>query len=310
MPQRSTLPRLSIRRRHETRALESLHSIPHSSRSNPPIRRNLAYDVSLNGCTSSSDSTASMSAFESTLSESRDSSTSITDTAKEHSQCDISHDNTTNIISTTDVTASTSASDVPLSTIPVRQQFASTISHNPVTPLPFRCFPGSKAKRVRFYRNGDQYFKGMWYAISVERVRSFQALLGDLTRTLTDAVNLPHGVRYIFSLDGSHKLSSLEEFEDGEECSRTDLAHITGRFSPTPLMVNSPLKQEPNDFVYPRIITIIRNGVKPRRVVRHLLNKRTARSFLQVIQDITVVVKLDSGVVRKLYAINGKEVNT
>lgn len=53
-------------------------------------------------------------------------------------------------------------------------------------------------------------------------MRSFQALLGDLTRTLTDAVNLPHGVRHIFCLDGTHKLSSLEEFEDGEGyvCSR------------------------------------------------------------------------------------------
>ncbi|EFO18845.2 camk/dcamkl protein kinase [Loa loa] len=225
---------------------------------------------------------------------------------------------------TGDMTASTSASDVPPSATSIGQQSGSTTSHNPGTPMPFRCFPGSKAKRVRFYRNGDQYFKGMWYAISVERVRSFQALLGDLTRTLTDAVNLPHGVRYVFSLDGSHKLSSLEEFEDGEGyvCSSSEVykrvdyenaREPTWRISlagssPIPLMVNSPLKQEPNDFVYPRIITIIRNGVKPRRVVRHLLNKRTARSFIQVIQDITAVVKLDSGAVRKLYALNGKEV--
>ncbi|EJW88130.1 camk/dcamkl protein kinase [Wuchereria bancrofti] len=325
MSQRSTLPRLSTRRRHETRALESLHAVPHSSRSNPPIRRNLAYDAPLNGCTSSSDSTTSITAFESTQSESQDSPTSINDTtAMEQSQCDISRSSGTATISATDMTASTSASDVPSSATSIRQQPVSTISHNPGTPVPFRCFPGNKAKRVRFYRNGDQYFKGMWYAISVERVRSFQALLGDLTRTLTDAVNLPHGVRYIFSLDGSHKLSSLEEFEDGEGyvCSSSEIykrvdyenaREPTWRISlagssPTPLMVNSPLKQEPNDFVYPRIITIIRNGVKPRRVVRHLLNKRTARSFLQVIQDITAVVKLDSGAVRKLYALNGKEV--
>lgn len=39
MPHRSTLPRLSARRRHETRVLESLHTVPHSSRSNPPVRR-------------------------------------------------------------------------------------------------------------------------------------------------------------------------------------------------------------------------------------------------------------------------------
>ncbi|KAK6037129.1 hypothetical protein COOONC_25364 [Cooperia oncophora] len=37
---------------------------------------------------------------------------------------------------------------------------------------------------------------------------------------------------------------------------------------------------EPTHFVFPRIITVIRNGVKPRRVVRHLLNKKTARYFI------------------------------
>jgi hypothetical protein len=114
-----------------------------------------------------------------------------------------------------------------------------------------------------------------------------------------------------------------------------------------------------------RIITIIRNGIKPRRVVRHLLNKRTAQSFdmvfifkfhkkfffllsflffkfwagkfyfliirrlffektgwrndnfwfkknyfliLQVISDITSKIKLNSGAVRKLYSISGKQV--
>lgn len=64
--------------------------------------------------------------------------------------------------------------------------------------------------------------QGIWYAISAERVRSFQALLGDLTRAMTDAVNLPHGVRHIFSMDGSQKINDLEEFTDGEGyvCSR------------------------------------------------------------------------------------------
>lgn len=66
--------------------------------------------------------------------------------------------------------------------------------------------------------------------------------------------------------------------------------------------------QEPNDFVHPRIITVIRNGLKPRRVVRHLLNKRTAQSFAHVMQDITAIVKLNSGFVRKLYTLSGKEV--
>lgn len=79
---------------------------------------------------------------------------------------------------------------------------------------------------------------------------------------------------------------------------------------------------EPTDFVEPRIITVIRNGVKPRKVVRHLLNKRSARSigkcffiirifrsFDQVMRDLTAVVKLDSGAIRKVFTITGNPVS-
>ncbi|VDN57338.1 unnamed protein product [Dracunculus medinensis] len=201
-------------------------------------------------------------------------------------------------------------------------QAATSNAQTPSAPVPFRCFPTNKAKRVRF---SVYKLQGIWYAISAERVRSFQALLGDLTRAMTDAVNLPHGVRHIFSMDGSQKINDLEEFTDGEGyvCSSSEIYKrvdyenareptwcnsLNGSASAVPLFFDSPIKQEPNDFVYPRIITIIRNGVKPRRIVRHLLNKRTARSYLQVIQDLTIIVKLDSGAIRKIFAISGKEV--
>eukprot|EP00061_Rhincodon_typus_P018587 g47812.t1 len=68
-----------------------------------------------------------------------------------------------------------------------------------------------KAKKVRFYRNGDRYFKGIVYAVSQDRFRSFEALLADLTRTLSDNVNLPQGVRVLYSIDGVKKITSLEE---------------------------------------------------------------------------------------------------
>ncbi|GCB70073.1 hypothetical protein scyTo_0008495, partial [Scyliorhinus torazame] len=68
-----------------------------------------------------------------------------------------------------------------------------------------------KAKKVRFYRNGDRYFKGIVYAVSQDRFRSFEALLADLTRTLSDNVNLPQGVRVLYTIDGFKKITSLEE---------------------------------------------------------------------------------------------------
>ncbi|KAH0514753.1 Serine/threonine-protein kinase DCLK2 [Microtus ochrogaster] len=48
-----------------------------------------------------------------------------------------------------------------------------------------------KAKKARFYRNGDRYFKGLVFAISNDRFHSFDALLKELTRSLSDDVNLP-----------------------------------------------------------------------------------------------------------------------
>lgn len=73
-----------------------------------------------------------------------------------------------------------------------------------------------KAKKVRFYRNGDRYFNGIVYAISTDRFRTFDALLADLTRSLSDNVNLPQGVRTIYSLDGSKRITNIEQLVEGK----------------------------------------------------------------------------------------------
>lgn len=66
--------------------------------------------------------------------------------------------------------------------------------------------------------------------------------------------------------------------------------------------------REGRDFIKPKLVTIVRSGVKPRKAVRILLNKKTAHSFEQVLTDITDAIKLDSGVVKRLYTIDGKMV--
>ncbi|KAM5277628.1 serine/threonine-protein kinase DCLK1 isoform 4-T5 [Hipposideros larvatus] len=188
-----------------------------------------------------------------------------------------------------------------------------------------------KAKKVRFYRNGDRYFKGIVYAISPDRFRSFEALLADLTRTLSDNVNLPQGVRTIYSIDGLKKISSLDQLVEGESyvcgsiepfkkleytknvnpnwsvnvkttsASRAVSSLATAKGSPSEVRENK-------DFIRPKLVTIIRSGVKPRKAVRILLNKKTAHSFEQVLTDITDAIKLDSGVVKRLYTLDGKQV--
>lgn len=66
--------------------------------------------------------------------------------------------------------------------------------------------------------------------------------------------------------------------------------------------------RENKDFIKPKLVTVIRSGVKPRKAVRILLNKKTAHSFDQVLADITEAIKLDSGAVKRLYTLDGKQV--
>uniref|UniRef100_A0A672P4R8 Serine/threonine-protein kinase DCLK2 n=1 Tax=Sinocyclocheilus grahami TaxID=75366 RepID=A0A672P4R8_SINGR len=187
-----------------------------------------------------------------------------------------------------------------------------------------------KAKKVRFYRNGDKYFNGIVYAISSDRVRTFDALLADLTRTLSDNVNLPQGVRIIYTMDGSKKMTSIDQLVEGESyvCGSTEAFkkldysnNVNPNWSvnvralgsskcPTSLasLKSGPQSKESKDFIRPKLVTVIRSGVKPRKAVRILLNKKTAHSFEQVLTDITDAIKLDSGIVKRIYTLEGKQV--
>uniref|UniRef100_A0A8D2NBJ9 Serine/threonine-protein kinase DCLK2 n=1 Tax=Zonotrichia albicollis TaxID=44394 RepID=A0A8D2NBJ9_ZONAL len=184
-----------------------------------------------------------------------------------------------------------------------------------------------KARKARFYRNGDRYFKGLVYAISPDRFRSFDALLVELTRSLSDNVNLPQGVRTIYTIDGSKKLTSLDELVEGESyvCASNEpyrKVDYTKNVNPnwcvnirtgssrslTSLTSSRSEVKESKDFIKPKLVTVIRSGVKPRKAVRILLNKKTAHSFEQVLNDITEAIKLDSGVVKRLCTLDGKQV--
>merc|ERR1719229_1487810 len=59
-----------------------------------------------------------------------------------------------------------------------------------------------RARKVRFFINGDKFFKGALIAVSAEKFRTFEKLLEHLTRVMLNQVTLPNGVRYIFSVDG------------------------------------------------------------------------------------------------------------
>ncbi|KAI5612992.1 serine/threonine-protein kinase DCLK1 isoform X2, partial [Silurus asotus] len=188
-----------------------------------------------------------------------------------------------------------------------------------------------RARKVRFYRNGDRYFPGLLCAVSAERFRTLDALLAELTRALTDNVHLPQGVRVIYSVDGSRKITSIDQLLEGESyvCGSIEafkkfdyMKNINPNWSVNvkasastkclPSLSSSKLgpleSKESKDFIRPKLVTIIRSGVKPRKAVRILLNKKTAHSFEHVLNDITDTIKLDSGFVKRIYTVEGKQV--
>lgn len=183
-----------------------------------------------------------------------------------------------------------------------------------------------RAKKVRFYRNGDRFFPGVIFAVSSDRFRTFDSLKAELTASpLGNKVYLPNGVRYISTVYGE-KITSLDQIEEGGSyvCASFDIfkkldytkaesphwnvnvhnKHLNGRKATS---AKSGL-DERKEFIRPKLITIIRNGIKPRKAVRVLLNKKTAHSFEQVLDDITNSIKLDSGSVKKIFTLDGKQV--
>jgi hypothetical protein len=72
-----------------------------------------------------------------------------------------------------------------------------------------------RAKKVKFYINGDKFFKGAVIAVNNEKFRTFEKLLEHLTRIMCTQVTLPNGVRYIFSLEG-RLLQDVDALLNGE----------------------------------------------------------------------------------------------
>ena len=73
---------------------------------------------------------------------------------------------------------------------------------------------------------------------------------------------------------------------------------------------NENSNSEPKFQMKPKIIAILRSGLKPRKAVRVLLNNRNTKSFETLLGDLTNTVKLDTGAVRKIFTLDGKPVMT
>jgi len=199
-----------------------------------------------------------------------------------------------------------------------------------------------RARKVKFYINGDKFFKGAVIAVNNEKYRTFDKLLEHMTKIMCNQVTLPNGVRFIFSLEGkivsdidcilngeSYVCSSLSTFKKLDYPSLAEEDHTWNRGKRDTYylgMRSGGLRreraksfntaksshrenEEPKVEIKPRIITVLRSGTRPRKAVRVLLNNRNTRSLDMLLADLTNTVKLDTGAVRKIYTLNGKAVN-
>uniref|UniRef100_A0A8C5BJ64 non-specific serine/threonine protein kinase n=1 Tax=Gadus morhua TaxID=8049 RepID=A0A8C5BJ64_GADMO len=140
-----------------------------------------------------------------------------------------------------------------------------------------------RAKKVRFYRNGDRYFKGLVYA---------------LTRSLADNLHLPQGVRTIYTADGSKKITSMDELIEGE-CYVCASNENLQKVDYTKILLPSAGSPAP----------LRRPGLKPRKAGPYPAQQEDGLTpSRQVLADITQAIKLDSGAVKRLYTLDGKQV--
>ena len=72
-----------------------------------------------------------------------------------------------------------------------------------------------RPRKVRFYVNGDRYFKGKKLYITPHRYHQFNDLLTDLTGKLPSSINLPYGVRQIFTPTNGRRVSEIDDLCDG-----------------------------------------------------------------------------------------------
>ena len=68
-----------------------------------------------------------------------------------------------------------------------------------------------KPRKVTFFKNGDKYFSGKMVTISPNRFYSFK----DLMNHLNKCVDLPYGVRRVYTPIGGREINDIDELVDG-----------------------------------------------------------------------------------------------
>ena len=191
-------------------------------------------------------------------------------------------------------------------------------------------------KRIQFFRNGDRYFKGTSWAVSPQCYQQFASSLVNLVNGVNDSKFTDDQLndRFRFNkcsivassteTDGiirSHPVltrkcffsENLPSSETGSNLSiklslvATTQREKSGNVNET-LHYGFPLEgtREANIPTL-KTIVVIRNGVKPRRIVRFLLDLKYICSFEQAVNEMSDAVRAEIGTLKKVYDIEGNQ---
>eukprot|EP01135_Chromosphaera_perkinsii_P005335 Nk52_evm16s343 gene=Nk52_evmTU16s343 len=192
------------------------------------------------------------------------------------------------------------------------------------------------SKKILVFKNGDAFDDGTHMVVTNRAYRNFDVLLDDMSRK----VKLPNGaVRHLYTPTRGHEVFSLDALKNNSEyvCSSVGrfkkrkygkmdiIPWFNARHVVSPLDRNKVLlpilakKQEATDnhsrkiknvdIPHGRTIAVFKNGQQYDKAIKYILNRHTAQTFEQVLNDIGATVKLArGGGVRKLYTIRGKKI--
>ncbi|XP_056226938.1 retinitis pigmentosa 1-like 1 protein [Seriola aureovittata] len=189
-----------------------------------------------------------------------------------------------------------------------------------VSPLPSNLrvahvTTATPAKRITFYKSGDNQFGGVRMAIHKRSFKCFDALLDDLSQK----VPLPFGVRTVTTPRGTNTIRHLEQLQDGGCYLCSDRRHTkpvnmevaTKRPSIWYHHSRRPHRPEtsspPTHLPYrQRRILLVKNS-EPGMRRSVVLSRRSTRSLRAFLDEVSEVMQFH---VRKLYTAEGRRIDS
>ncbi|XP_058523421.1 doublecortin domain-containing protein 2C isoform X2 [Ochotona princeps] len=187
---------------------------------------------------------------------------------------------------------------------------------------PYTLVDTTPAKTILVYRNGDQFYVGKKFVLSRRRAATFEALL----EQLTEQVDVPFGVRRLYTPTRGHQVHELDALQTGgkyvaagrERFKKLDYIHIVPR-KPTRMrklkeikpVVHCDISVPSRWQAYHRIsrhINVFTNGRLFIPPIKIIIPKFSLSDWNSVLATIGEKV-FPLGGVRKLFTLNGSLLN-